>query len=83
MAEGMHPDEIPRWCDTCRVFDLHPRHIRIDQLDPLLVTSKHMDCCRNDGCWNGHCDAVMRDSGGAHGTALHEWLKAEMVAGRR
>ena len=70
---------IERFCDHCRVIDTHPRHIVLG--DDGGTVSKHMDCCDNAGCPDGHglCGTVLRVSR-VRGDALVRWLDGRMDA---
>ena len=82
---GQRPasERAPLRCDSCLQFDTHPRHTVVEQLDPVVVVSKHWDCCRSDGCPSGHCDEALLAAHGARGETLTAWVHAEMAAGRR
>jgi len=77
------PGRVPTRCDTCLQFDTHPKHIQVTALDPVQVAYKHWDCCRGDGCPDGHCTQALLAAEGAHGDHLVAWIEAEMAAGRR
>lgn len=67
-------DRVDQYCYSCRKYDKHPRHIFVISLNEVVY--KHFDCCKNDGCPNGHCDEIMRSSGNATGEALISFLQA-------
>jgi hypothetical protein len=78
-----HGERVQLPCHSCGAYDTHPRHTVITRMDPLEVSMKHFDCCRNDGCPGQHCGEALRRSGGARGEHLIAWVHAEMAAGRR
>lgn len=71
---GQRPPEhrVDQYCSSCKQYDKHPRHVYVKSFSEIVY--KHFDCCRNDGCPNGHCDAMMRESGGARGDNLIAFL---------
>lgn len=49
--------------------DLDPRDVVriVTDLRDLSLIERHMDCCRDAGCPDGSCDAVLKDVKDAHG----------------
>jgi len=66
-----------RYCESCRAYDTHPRHIHATASGAVLY--KHMDCCDTDGCPDGSCAQALNDSGGARGAGLVAFLEARMT----
>lgn len=73
------PPRLVRHCDSCRQVDDHPRHIHVGPGGSVIA--RHMDCCHNDGCPSGDCEAALRDSGNARGPELVAFLEARMPRG--
>lgn len=65
-----------RYCESCRAYDTHPRHVCGTPSGAVIY--KHMDCCHNDGCPDGSCTEIVRDSGGVRGSGLVAFLEARM-----
>lgn len=77
-------DRVDLRCDSCGRFDRHPKVVHVISFtEPGGVSVKHWDCCRADGCPNGHCTAALDAAQNAHGDSLIAWAEAEMAAGRR
>lgn len=71
---GIGQDErVQMWCSACRQADTAPRH-HVLAADGSLV-SKHMDCCRDSGCPDASCDAILRDSGEKRDDGLLAWIR--------
>lgn len=75
-------DSLPvRFCPVCRQADDHPRHVIWGQ-DPNVA--RHMDCCREAGCPDGSCDAVLSSvTGEPKGEELREEINRHKVAIQR
>lgn len=71
MAEN--DTRVQMWCDVCRQADDHPRH-QILEADGT-VTTRHMDCCRDNGCVSGHCHEILSGSGEKRGHDLLAWIR--------
>lgn len=61
------------WCDVCRQGDDHPRHHVL--LADGSVQTRHMDCCRDNGCVSGHCAEILAASGEKRGYDLLAHIK--------
>lgn len=61
------------WCEACRQADTDPRH-HVLTAEGKLVT-QHMDCCRDAGCPDNSCDAILSESGEKRGVELLAWIK--------
>jgi hypothetical protein len=61
-------------CDVCNVKDADPHH-HVLQADGTLQT-RHMDCCRDNGCTDLSCDRILNMSGEKRKTALLKWIKS-------
>lgn len=64
------------WCDMCRQADDHPRHVTL--MADGSVRTRHMDCCRDNGCVSGHCDEILTASGEKRGYDLLAHIKENM-----
>lgn len=67
-------ERVIMWCDTCRGSDTDPRH-HVMQADGTVQT-RHMDCCRDQGCVDKSCDSVLEESSEARGDKLLAWCEA-------
>ena len=67
-------DRVDQYCDTCKAYDRHPRHIHGN--NDGSVTRKHMDCCRDSGCPDGSCARILAAARGARGEGLIAFLAA-------
>jgi hypothetical protein len=61
-----------RDCDVCGISDTDPRHVV--GLDDGGTQTRHMDCCRDEGCPDGTCDEATAGAEELRGDALVEHL---------
>ena len=64
------------WCDVCRGSDTDPRHHVI--MEDGTIQTRHMDCCRDEGCHDQSCDAILEASGEARKQELLAWIEKGM-----
>ena len=57
-----------RVCDICMQVDDHPRHVIA--LDDGGTLMRHMDCCREAGCFDGSCNEVTAGAENLRGDEL-------------
>lgn len=82
LTPGVRPPEhrVEVRCDSCGIYDDHPRHITVVDMHLGIVRIRHMDCCHHAGCPGSqagdNCSAVLAASGNAHGHDLTRWLEA-------
>jgi hypothetical protein len=62
----------PMWCDVCRQGDTDPRH-HVLMADGSVQT-RHMDCCRDNGCHDSSCGKILEMSGDKRKTELLQFL---------
>jgi hypothetical protein len=69
----MSEDRIQMWCDVCRQADTDPRHL-VCMADGT-VQARHLECCRDSGCVDQSCHAILTDSEEKRGAELLGWIK--------
>lgn len=68
----MSEDRTPMWCDSCRGSDTDPRHHVM--MEDGTIQTRHMDCCRSEGCLDQSCDSILTESGERRGDDLLRWI---------
>jgi hypothetical protein len=83
LPPGVRPPghRVDMRCDSCGLFDRHPRHITVLDMERGIAVARHFDCCHHAGCAGGSCTAALNASGNAHGDELVAFLEARQPRG--